>query len=397
MSWALRNNPRDWQTEALNKWVENGNRGIAKVVTGGGKTFFAFMCINKLANEYPELKFFIIVPTIPLRDQWTMDLIDDLGVSRKEIYSHGLDNSITKEHKIFLMVINSARTRVKEIIRTGNWMLVVDECHRAASEENRKSLEGEWLSTLGLSATPERQYDDWFKEFLVPKLGPIIADYDYTKAKKDGVISDFMLRNYLVPMTEEEEKIMKKINKSIGIERKRMEKEGVQESPKLLNLLLKRSRHSQSLSYRIPIAVKVSQEFLGKKIIIFHESIQSADMIEKLMNMQGFRTTIYHSQLTPIEKYTNLRDFKKGLKDVLVTCRALDEGLNVRDAEIGIIVASTKSIRQRIQRMGRVLRASDEKEISTVVTLYSEAEEDLLIREARKFEGLIEIKWFGGK
>ena len=397
MSWSLSHKPRAWQDEALESWESNNNRGIAKIVTGGGKTFFSFMCMEKLVNIDPEIKIFIVVPTIPLRDQWTMDLIDDLGVDRRNIYSHGLDNSITSEHKIILMVINSARIRVSDITKNGKWMLIVDECHRAASEENRKAMEGDWFSTLGLSATPERQYDDWFKEFLVPKLGPVVADYDYKKAKKDGVVSDFVLRNYFVPMTEDERIVMDKINKSIAIERRRMEKEGIHESEKLLNLLLKRARHSQSLSYRIPIAVKVSQEFLGKKIIIFHESIQSADMIEKLMNMQGFRTTIYHSKLTPIEKYTNLRDFKNGLKDVLVTCRALDEGLNVRDAEIGIIVASTKSTRQRIQRMGRVLRSSDDKDRSTVITIYSESEEDLLIKEAREFEDTIEVKWFGGK
>jgi len=80
-----------------------------------------------------------------------------------------------------------------------------------------------------------------------------------------------------------------------------------------------------------------------------------------------------------------------------VTCRALDEGLNVKDAEIGIIVASTKSTRQRIQRMGRVLRSSEGKDRSTVVTIYSEAEEDMLIKEARELEDSVEVKWFGGR
>jgi len=398
MSWTLRHEPRKWQEEAIDAWEKNGHRGIAKIVTGGGKTYFSFMCMNQaLKYGNSDIKFLIVVPTIALRDQWTLDLIEDFNVKRDEIYCHGEDKIIHKGHRIVLMVINSARTRSSEISSSGNWMLIVDECHRAGSEENRNVLIGNWSFTLGLSATPERQYDEWFEEFLVPSLGNIIADYDYKSAKKDGVISDFELRNYFVPMTDEEEEVMSKLNRSISIERRRMKDEGLVESKKLLNLLLKRSRHSQALSFRIPIAVKASEEFIGKKIIIFHESIQYAEILEKLMDLQGFRTTIYHSRLTPIEKYSNLRDFKLGLKDVLVTCRALDEGLNVEDAEIGIIVASTKSTRQRIQRLGRVLRTSKEKERSIVLTMYSIAEEDQLISEARKLEDLVEVKWFGGE
>ena len=103
----------------------------------------------------------------------------------------------------------------------------------------------------------------------------------------------------------------------------------------------------------------------------------------------------YHSKLSPMEKFSNLDFFRQGVKDVLVTCKALDEGLNVKDAEVGIIVASTKSIRQRIQRMGRVLRSSDSKEFATVVTLYSHSEKSTLIEEAKKFDDVAEITWYG--
>ena len=80
---------------------------------------------------------------------------------------------------------------------------------------------------------------------------------------------------------------------------------------------------------------------------------------------------------------------------MLVTCRALDEGLNVKDVEVGMIVASTKSTRQRIQRMGRVLRATDEKENAIVISLYSVNEKTSLINEAKKFEDIIKISWYG--
>ena len=106
---------------------------------------------------------------------------------------------------------------------------------------------------------------------------------------------------------------------------------------------------------------------MGKKIIIFHESIRQVDLLTQVLDDEGFRVVGYHSKLTPMTKISNLDFFRKGVKDVLVTCKALDEGLNVKDVEVGIIVASTKSTRQRIQRMGRVLRSSDEEAMAIVV------------------------------
>ena len=122
MTWALSNSPRDWQKIAIKSWVDNKHRGIAKVVTGGGKTFFALMCIKKLADENPNLRFFIVVPTLALRDQWTLDIIDDLGVLNEDIYCHGVDRTLKENHKIALMVINSARSHGSSITSKGKWI-----------------------------------------------------------------------------------------------------------------------------------------------------------------------------------------------------------------------------------------------------------------------------------
>ena len=174
-----------------------------------------------------------------------------------------------------------------------------------------------------------------------------------------------------------------------------MQRLGIVESPRMMNLLLRRSRYSQSLSYRVPLSVKIAQEFIGKKIIIFHEAIDKVNQIADLLDKNGFRVASYHSKLSPIERFTNLDFFRQGIKDVLVTCRALDEGLNVKDVEVGIIVASTKSTRQRIQRMGRVLRATSDKDYAVVVTLYALPERESLIEEARLFDDVVETSWFG--
>lgn len=396
MTWKLSNNPRDWQKNAIQSWIDNKHRGIAKVVTGGGKTFFAMMCIKELAQEKKDLRFLIVVPTLALRDQWTLDLIDDLGVSREEIYSHGMDNSILPKHRIVLIVINSARKYSSEFTQKGQWMLIVDECHRAASEENRKAMIGSWVATLGLSATPERQYDDWFSEHLIPKLGIVIAEYDYVKAKKDNVIVDFELMNYKVPLTIDESEAIDNLTRSIAIERNSMLESGESESQKLLNLSMKRSRISQRAENRVPLAISICDKFRGRRVLIFHEYTAIADQIARILDERGHRVASYHSKIGDDLRFDNLRMFREGVIDILVTCKALDEGLNVPDTSVGIIVASTKSVRQRIQRMGRILRTSEGKELGTIVTLYTHVEKMMLEKESQTLEEISQIKWFGG-
>jgi superfamily II DNA or RNA helicase len=86
--------------------------------------------------------------------------------------------------------------------------------------------------------------------------------------------------------------------------------------------------------------------------------------------------------------------FRTGLADVLVCCRALDEGIDVPEAECAILSASTSSHRQRVQRLGRVLRLSKDKELAHIYTVYvSESERDKLIKETSRLEGVAETSW----
>ena len=395
MIWSLAFPPRKWQDEGLSRWSGNGFKGICKVVTGGGKTFFGMMCILRLLEEKPDARVMIVVPTLALRDQWVLDIQEGIGAPSDEIYSHGYDSKLLDSHRIAVMVINSARTKSEEVSSEGDWMLIVDECHRAASEENRKSMRGRWIATLGLSATPERQYDEWFEEFLIPNLGSIIAEYDYVQAKKDGVIVDFELRNYKAPLTDGEKEKMSKLTRSIAQERRRLESSGLQTSDFLLNLLMKRARISQRAENRIPLAIAICKQHIGKRILIFHEYIESADQIVRILDESGFRVAAYHSKIGDQMRLSNLKMYRDGMIDVLVTCRALDEGLNVPNTEVGMIVSSTKSTRQRIQRMGRVLRTAKNKDLGIIISMFTSHEQDSLVEESKKLEEVSSIKWYG--
>ena len=121
---------------------------------------------------------------------------------------------------------------------------------------------------------------------------------------------------------------------------------------------------------RIPVTAKLLEQHRGERGIVFHETIESAERILRILRARGHQAEMYHSRMSKALRRDNLRLFRRGMVDVLVTCRALDEGLDVPDASVAVIAASTASVRQRIQRLGRVLRPSAGKEAAVVYTLY---------------------------
>lgn len=203
-SWALTKLPRDWQSRAFDSW-KSSLRGIASVVTGGGKTMFAEMCMQSFRQSYPLGRFVIVVPTLVLLDQWYVSLREDLLIPADEIATFSGEGYPEDFDIVNLMVINTARVYAPKIPEKYNSMLIVDECHRAASQSNALSLIGDYKATLGISATPERDHDDLFHTVLVPALGPVIFEYDYNRALDDGVIVPFDLVNVSTDMTTEEQ------------------------------------------------------------------------------------------------------------------------------------------------------------------------------------------------
>jgi len=391
--WQMAASLRTWQIEALDAWHEQGDRGVAAVVTGGGKTIFAYACMADLIKRVPESRFVILVPTVALQDQWAVGLSDDLGVAASELALFGGGRKHPKPGRVNLMVINTGRTHAPPISAAGPTMLIVDECHRVASPINAQALAGAHIATLGLSATPEREYDDLFSEVIEPALGPIIFEYDYNQARADGVISPFELANVAVDLDAGERQRYDKLTRQIGAMYKRHQK-GEDVEDRLHHLLRERARVSASAHARLPAAVRLVEQHRRERVIVFHEQIDAANILTRTLANRRHRVAAYHSALGPALRQDNLRMFKRGEIDVLVTCRALDEGVNVPDASVAVLVASTSSTRQRIQRLGRVLRPAPGKRRALIYTLYAaEPEAERLRSEAEHLVGAEGVQW----
>ena len=368
-------------------------RGIASVVTGGGKTIFAQMCMEIFRQRYPLGRFVIVVPTQALLDQWYVSLREDLLVPANEIATFSGEGRPENPGIVNLMVINTARVHAPKIPETRDAMLIVDECHRAASQSNSRSLRGEYRATLGISATPEREHDDLFHKVLVPALGPVIFEYDYGQALRDGVIVPFDLVNVSVDMSAEEQRQYDDATVDITRIYKKVESGEVNREV-LVRKLQRRARLAASSIQRIPVTIRLAEEHRDNRLIVFHESISSAETILKVLMARHFNATIYHSKISAELRRDNLRLYRRGVFDALVTCRALDEGANVPETDVAIVASSTASLRQRVQRLGRVLRPAPGKPLAKIYTIYvSKPEEDRLIKEARTLTEAREVTW----
>jgi superfamily II DNA or RNA helicase len=378
---------RDWQKIAINNWLDNSCRGIAEVATAGGKTRFALECAKLFILKNPRGKVVVYVPTTALQDQWAVTISETFKIPLGEISTWS--DSIKMESTFQVIVINTAREKVEELNKQ-NWdlILIADECHRYASEENSKALSLQSKASIGISATAEREYDDGLKEILIPSLGPIIFEYSLLQASTDEVISPFEIYNVEIEMTEDEKQNYDTLSRRIGIALRQNDMEKVQQ------LSIIRSRVSKKAILRIPVACAIAEREYPRKTIIFHEDIESAEEIFQLLLAKNFKALLYHSKMSPQMRRYNLKMFRSGKIDTLVCIRALDEGVDIPEAEVAIIASSTTSKRQRVQRIGRVVRKHEGKLLARIYSVYAtESERDLLLQESNTFAGMAKVQW----
>jgi superfamily II DNA or RNA helicase len=378
---------REWQGQASQKWKDNNFKGIVEVATAGGKTRFALECVKFYLENVKYPKIVIITPTTALADQWAVSLMTDLNISKEDICVWPDEKEVEK--KFHVMVINTARIQLPKLVKSNDDIFVIaDEVHRYGSEENSKSFKEKFKFAVGLTATAQREFDDGLEQKLIPSFGPIIFQYSIINARKDEIIAPFELVNIEVPFQKDEQTEYDKLSSLIA----RSLSQKNEERAKIL--AMRRASVSKNAINKIPAAIALVQRESQQKILVFHESIKSAENIYEQLKTLGYRVGIYHSEIYGPVRRDFLKQYKEGYINILISCRALDEGVDIPDANVAIIVASTSSLRQRVQRLGRVIRKHPSKEFATIYTFYSTPKEsNALIEEMKNLESITRTTW----
>lgn len=430
--WRLQDTLYKWQEDFLNRWMEQKN-GIAKVVTGAGKTHLAMAIIEKLKEKHVDLKVTIVVPTIVLLEQWLQNLMYKLRISRKEIALKGGGYSDSFEKKnIFILVINSAikNNLIEDITKNFNAnLLIVDECHRAGAPNFRKIFLAKRSFNLGLSATPERETDDAFEKVLVKELGVIIGTYTYKNALADDIIPKYSIYNYAILLNSDEERRYKRISEEIRQIRKalkykypfleksesnlfsilqklnektpdklieqyflkvRERKENIYQAENrkkivhlLINNVIKRTKKTENIKSSSPIETLSRSD----RIILFHELI--AEINQLYVELNSNLVSIYHSGFPDSLNRIGLDLYKSGTTKVILSAKALIEGVDVPMTNVGIIMASSSSRIQRIQSLGRILRRAKGKKETILFILHAKNTTDEIIFKKINWDKLI--------
>ena len=225
-------------------------------------------------------------------------------------------------------------------------------------------------------------------------LGDIIFDYDYIDAREDEVIVNFKLLYAYAEMTEAENDKYKDFTKKIQRRAATIGGNNMNDYP-LKMLIFNRARMVKNSKNRIPFGVELLQKHKRDSWIVFTENKKQAKEFNKIINKKGYKSAIYNTDLDNNEREENLNNFKSGNLNVLVSCTALDEGFDMPEADGAMILSASSSKRQRIQRMGRVLRITANKENALIVTVYSSNTEYVKLKEESNRYQLenVPIRW----
>lgn len=412
--------PRPYQNEAFENWKNNNQQGLFAMATGTGKTITALNCLLEIYKRNGYYKAIILVPTITLVNQWEEECRKFFFTNIIKVYSKNpewhskleLLRMADKYRKADdptpnFIVISTYASFIRDKVfnelshfERNKLLLIADEAHNMGSPSMLRRMRNiTYLRRIGLSATPERQFDTETNKKLYHFFGSdnkFTYEYSMEEAIKNGVLCRYYYYPHLVRLTDCEmeqyielsEKISKYFNYNSGDFDKR--------DDILMSLLLARKRIIHKAANKLEIFRSIIKERYQRKGNLKYSLIYVPEgnqpdywpdnaLFEKREQIEDDSDSnhlidIYTGEITKIDKYITVRKFVSGQKDreeilndfstgklqVLTSMKCLDEGVDVPRSELAIFCASTGNPRQFIQRRGRVLRKHPDKHMAEI-------------------------------
>lgn len=373
--------PRKHQVEALENWIINGRKGILEHATGSGKTFTA-ICAIKNSLDRGDIVL-VLVPSTDLLNQWYKQLLSELGNSDVYYLLCGAGNtqwkeqgtlnswlSSSEEKRIILSTMDTASSdQFLDNFKESNsckLLLVADEVHRLGSNVRQKIFGIQATSRLGLSATPYRYGDPQGTAVIFDYFGGIVKP---VFSLYDAIATNVLCRYFYYPKTislnnaeqEEWNAISNKISQIIARDSSDTNIMSFKNNQYLQTLLINRARIIKNASGKVQLALDVIQNNYeeGQRWIVYCDnSTQLKNVLEGLLS-SGYDAYEYYSNMRG-DRESTLSYFNKN-GGIIVSIKCLDEGVDIPSTTHALILASSKNPREFIQRRGRVLRKSANK------------------------------------
>jgi len=371
---------REYQKEALQAWSANKFRGIVALPTGAGKTVVGIAALSQLSE-----KTLIVVYTKEQLAQWMEKVLEFTTAPPSFVAPF-----YGEEKRLAPITISTYQTAYKYIddLAFRFSFLVIDEVHHLPAEKFKQIALGMYSPRrMGLSATVVRE--DGKHVELFPLMGGVVYFKSPQELVEMGYLAPYVIKLVKVELTEEEKKRYEELRKvykalSGGLSFKEIVARA-QQGDRTAALALK--VHSEMLQLihtasRKLEAVKeiVSRELeRGSKILVFTQYVEQAEELGRLLGAPVLTGSTEQKQRKKI-----FEEFRKAPKGVLVITTVGDEGIDIPDANVGVVVAGTGSRRQFIQRLGRLLRPGSGKVARLYEIVVKDTQEEAQAKRRRR-------------
>jgi superfamily II DNA or RNA helicase len=347
------------QVEGLKAWWESGGRGVVVLPTGTGKTHLANMAIEQVGR--PTL---VITPTIDLLNQWYDELVLSFGVEIGLIGGGSYD--------VQPLTVTTYDSAYLNMERLGNrfGFIVFDECHHLPGPTFGLAATCSIAPyRLGLTATPERA--DNAHTHLDQLIGPIVFRREITQLRGD-YLAEYRVTTLYVQLSDQERQ---RYEQAREVYRVFVQQAGINMSKPngwgQFLFLANRSpagreafrayREQRELALAAPAKLNLLGRLLERhscdRVLIFTHDNATVYKIAR----QFLVPVITHQTKTKERREILLR-FNAGIYPIVATSRVLNEGVNVPEANVAIVLSGSGSVREHVQRLGRILRKSGDKE-----------------------------------
>ena len=407
---------REYQQTAFENWKNNKQQGLFAMATGTGKTITSLNCLLEIYKKVDYYKALILVPTITLVNQWENEchkfnfatIIKVCSKSphwRNDISRILLQERLSATKQVSYIIIATYASFSKQNIfeelnkLPAQTLLIADECHNMGSATLLKLLpKVNCKRRIGLSATPERQFDEEgnFKLFsFFNSRNGYTYEYSMKEAINNGVLCRYYYYPHLVSLTDSEMREYMKLSEKIS-RYYNSSSDNFKDDPILTALLLARKRIIHKAYNKVTVFNDILQEHYNRKhnlkyTLVYvpegndtndyfesdffssndetetdNDAVHLIDVFTKAVRDIDNRTTVRQFISGIAERDEILKQFAKGEIDVLTSMKCLDEGVDVPRAELAIFCASTGNPRQFIQRRGRILRQHPDKHFAYI-------------------------------
>lgn len=377
---AQRFKPHAHQKGAFDAWVQGNRRGVVVLPTGSGKTYLAQMAIEAVGRSA-----LVVVPTLDLMNQWSGVLEQAFG-SAVGLVGGGY-------HEVEELTVTTYDSAAIHMERLGGrfGLLVFDEVHHLPGEVFRQAAECAIAPfRLGLTATPERA--DGKEVVLDHLVGPVVFEKSIKELSGD-ILADYEIKSVSVAMVEQDFERYTAARKQY---RDFVESRGIRMSsphgwPSFLaatnrseegRRAFKAYRLQKQLALVHEAKMRVLYEILERhhheRVLVFSNDNDSVYAISE----RALVPSITHQ--TPIkERKEILKYFNQGKYRVIATSKVLNEGVDVPKAAVAVVLSGSGSVREHVQRLGRILRRHEGKR-ALLYELITENSVETFVSERRR-------------